>query len=226
MESFYGGKQGFNFILVKSFLSIKDMEDSFKQGASYTDVNYGEYVIINTIDKNDKSNGSIYRRGYNYGSENGGAEYIGTIVGPAGPAPKIEIDRYETISKIENSIETYINYESGDLYPGDLNTQNNVYIVSANIRNENGDDSILKIGFKIPFTTFVFEGKLVNRNEYDESNLISKIEPYNHPFYERWKLNIPKPQSIEDSIIIGKRSEVQSDLDNLDIGGIWFEVEE
>lgn len=225
MESFYGGKQGFNFTLVRSFSSIEEMEDCFKQGSSYTDVNYGEYVIINTIDKTDKNNGSIYRRGYDYLRANGGAEYIGTVVGPAGPAPTVEIDSYNSVSQIENSIISSMSWNEGDLYPGNPNSQNNIYIASANITNENGDRTILKIGLKIPFPNFNFKGKLIEIEDYNEENLISKVEPSN-PFYEEWKLNIPKPQLIEDFIIIGKRSEVQSSLDTLHEGGIWFEVEE
>jgi hypothetical protein len=43
--------------------------------------------MINTAKKNDPDNGKIYRRGYEFNNSMGGAEFIGTIVGPAGHAP-------------------------------------------------------------------------------------------------------------------------------------------
>jgi len=89
MYSFYGGRPGNPFIIVLAFDSVAAMVASFSQGAGYTDVHYDEHVIINTTNKNDPDNGKIYRRGYNFTNEMGGAEYIGTIVGPAGPAPMV-----------------------------------------------------------------------------------------------------------------------------------------
>ena len=54
------------------------MIDEFKKQEEYTDVFYGEYCIIDTINKSHPDNGKIYRRGY---SE---PEYIGQVVGPSG----------------------------------------------------------------------------------------------------------------------------------------------
>ena len=46
------------------------MVDAFQQGGSYNEVNYGEYVIIDTIinkhEPRNFENGIIYRRGLNY----------------------------------------------------------------------------------------------------------------------------------------------------------------
>lgn len=68
--SFYGGKQGRTYHLVEHYDSIYDMVLQFNKGGSYNDVNYNEYVIIDTfINNNEKSNrenGIIYRRGLNY----------------------------------------------------------------------------------------------------------------------------------------------------------------
>ena len=73
MDSFYGGKQGRSYKIVARFDSIKDMVDAFRQGGSYTDVTYDEYVIIDTIlnkhEKNNVENGLLYRRGYNYSEQ-------------------------------------------------------------------------------------------------------------------------------------------------------------
>lgn len=49
---------------------IKGMVNEFQKGGAYTDTNYGQYVIIDTIlnenHKNDDLNGLIYRRGFDY----------------------------------------------------------------------------------------------------------------------------------------------------------------
>lgn len=53
-----------------TLIEIKGMVNKFQQGGSYTDVNYGQYVIIDTIlNKNhysDELNGLLYRRGFDY----------------------------------------------------------------------------------------------------------------------------------------------------------------
>ena len=59
-----------------------------KGGASTSEVNYGEYVIIDTIsdlgEYDNPDNGKIFRRGMNYDNELAGAEFIGQITGPKG----------------------------------------------------------------------------------------------------------------------------------------------
>ncbi len=53
-----------------TLIEIQGMVNKFQQGGSYTDVNYGQYVIIDTIlNKNhysDELNGLLYRRGFDY----------------------------------------------------------------------------------------------------------------------------------------------------------------
>lgn len=78
MDSFYAGLPGTPFILKQSFYSVTDMVAEFKKQEEYTDVFYGEYCIINTVNKSHPDNGKLYRRGYS------GPEYIGQIVGPSG----------------------------------------------------------------------------------------------------------------------------------------------
>ena len=64
--SFYGGNPGVSFIIVKSYLSIEAMKNDFRQGPLFSEVTFGEYVLINTENKNDPDNGKIFRRGLNY----------------------------------------------------------------------------------------------------------------------------------------------------------------
>jgi len=97
MYSFYGGRPGNSFTIVASFPNVQTMVEQFKRGPAYTEVHYDEHVIINTEDKNNPTNGQIYRRGYDYNNDMGGAELIGTIVGPAGKAPMLIMDKYRSI---------------------------------------------------------------------------------------------------------------------------------
>ena len=49
------------------------MVNEFSKGGAYTEVNYGQYVIIDTIlnenHRNDSANGILYRRGFDYNQE-------------------------------------------------------------------------------------------------------------------------------------------------------------
>ena len=98
MYSFYGGRPGTSFVISARFSSIQEMVNKFKLGADYSGVHYDEYVLINTEDKSNRQNGRIYRRGYEYTNDMGGAEYIGTIAGPMGPAPALIPTSYIHIS--------------------------------------------------------------------------------------------------------------------------------
>ena len=99
MASFYGGKQGVSYHIVERYDSVQAMVQAFNGGGSYTNVNYGQYVIIDTQSKSNPQNGLLYRRGFQYEVEynedvtnpGGGAIYIGQIVGPSGPNSEIQI---------------------------------------------------------------------------------------------------------------------------------------
>jgi len=67
-SSFYGGRKGASFVIVKSYPDIPTMVAAFKQGTAYTIVNFDEYVLINAVNKNHPDNGKIFRRGYDYNS--------------------------------------------------------------------------------------------------------------------------------------------------------------
>ena len=71
MYSFYGGRPGNSFIIVTTYKSVADMVKEFKKGPNCTAVHYDQHVMINTVNKNDKDNGKIYRRGYDFNNEMG-----------------------------------------------------------------------------------------------------------------------------------------------------------
>ena len=68
-NSFYGGRRGASFIIVKTYPDIPTMCRDFAEGGDFTTVGYDEYVLINTYNKNHPDNGKIFRRGYDYNSE-------------------------------------------------------------------------------------------------------------------------------------------------------------
>ena len=70
MNSFYGGKQGRTYHIVARYNSVQQMVTQFQRGGDYTEVNYGQYVIIDTIGeeggRSNPQNGLLFRRGFNY----------------------------------------------------------------------------------------------------------------------------------------------------------------
>jgi hypothetical protein len=100
-NSFYGGRRGASFVIVKKYSTIAEMIAAFSQGGAYKTVNYDEYVLIDTENKNNADNGKIYRRGYEYNNSMGGAIYEGQIVGPAGMAPHTEMHTIDEVEQIQ-----------------------------------------------------------------------------------------------------------------------------
>ena len=69
MESFYGGKQGRTYHIVKSYDTVQDMVTAFNSGGSYIEANYGQYVLIDTLSNENVQNGLLFRRGFDYKEE-------------------------------------------------------------------------------------------------------------------------------------------------------------
>ena len=199
MYSFYGGRPGNSFTIVRTFKSIADMVEKFRNGPDYTVVHYDEHVLINTDNKNDADNGKIFRRGYDYKNEDtGGAIYIGQIVGPAGASPDLEFTNYDDIRKEPNSM-----YASGefsidnDLVPGYYKKSDNEEVFNdeiqwktCSIKNANNEKTTAKIGFKIPYLVIDWKAHSVDSNVQPS---ISEDSNYTgHPFYKKWDLAVPK----------------------------------
>lgn len=155
------------------------MIPAFQQGGAYKTVNYDEYVLIDTYNKNDADNGKIYRRGYDYTNEMGGAEFIGQIVGPAGMAPHVEMKTTEEVEELveqdglvelddtgnyideegntyRRTADSYIPY--ADLLPGkywdnqgEAKYNDNIQYVACSVRDKRSHETTVHIGFKIPF---------------------------------------------------------------------------
>ena len=202
MYSFYGGRPGNSFIIIKNFPTVQDMVDDFKKGPNYTDVHYDEYVIINTQDKNSEDNGKIYRRGYEYTNSQGGAEYIGTIVGPAGGSPEVQMT---TEAEVEQKYQQYKDNQGFDKrFSNGSYTLTNHSLVPGKQGNDFHDEiswhccslrdaetktnTIAYIGFTFPYPIIDFTLKKVDPYVDIAAN---RIDDGSHPFYEKWQLDIP-----------------------------------
>lgn len=208
MESFYGGRPGASFVIVKSFVTVAEMIASFKQGPNYTDVHFDEYILIDTANKADIDNGKIYRRGYDYSNTLGGAIYVGKISGPPGPAPILELTTYQNV-KDKGESEEGSRYAEGEytvpssMVPG-KDSQGNfndvVTWASCCVRSEDGLDSTAYIGFKFPYTVIEIEGASVdpyynrsnNTANFINKDLTIRTDNLTHPFYQKWDIKIPK----------------------------------
>lgn len=216
-NSFYGGRRGASFIIAENYKSEQEMITAFSQGGQYKTVNYDEYVIIDTENKNDITNGRIYRRGYDYTNEWGGAEYVGQIVGPAGLGPHAEvIEKSEVKKKYDESEASgdQLDYRYGqgtmdtttnDLVPGAKGEVNNrtfddetdkIHWEYFSLRDAQQLESTCYIGFQVPYTVFDFFTEAVDPykdgNYADMTAVIRQPISDEHPFYEQWKIQIPK----------------------------------
>lgn len=242
MYSFYGGRPGNSFTIVASFPNVQTMVEQFKKGPGYTEVHYDEHVIINTEDKNNPTNGQIYRRGYDYNNDMGGAELIGTIVGPAGKAPLLTMDDYQTIDSmqgteglVDDGEGHYISMktkgqlailsgqnETNGLVPGKwvegpndtIKFNDTIKWVSYSFRDPEGKDTIAHVGFQIPYPVIDFETENI---DFWASSTATRIDDTKHPFYEKWKITMPKGQkgdSIQNFRVITPTGNNVSNYDN------------
>lgn len=139
IDSLYGSHAPVNFTLKAAFSSISEMVRNFKNGADYVQVYFGDFCIIDTPNKQDKDNGKIFERGYDYQNDMGGAIYRGSLVGPSGPSPWFameSIDNVKAVSKedISGTPYTYRRFPIGK-------DSNGRYITA-----ENGDIATFDFG--------------------------------------------------------------------------------
>ena len=166
------------------WLSEYCMTYCFKQAGAYKTVNYDEYVLIDTVNKNDKDNGKIYRRGYEYNNDMGGAIYVGQIVGPAGMAPHVEMTTIEAVNELaseENLSLTDINGEflyrktEGEYAPtdnlipgqyydenGDAQYNDTIQYAACSVRDANSHITTVYLGFIIPYPVMEYTAESVS----------------------------------------------------------------
>ena len=237
-NSFYGGRRGASFVISKRYSTIAEMVAAFSQGGDYKTVNYDEYVLIDTENKNDKDNGKIYRRGYEYNNSMGGAVYEGQIVGPAGLAPHTEMHTIDEVQQIqeredfeyrrgngsyglegENLVPgKYVEYGSGIVKYND-----EIVWAYCSVRDKNSHDSTAHVGFKFPYTVIDYETEAVapydTNGNYDDMSDTNRMDNGEHPFYEKWKISIPngvKGNSIENIELAAATSDIEDYIGKAD----------
>lgn len=197
------------------------MRQCFEKGGDTTNiVNYGEYVIIDTVDKNDPDNGKVYRRGMNFdynASTNplAGAEYIGQIVGPQGVSPEINFDHYEDIIDEYGgaAVQKVYDEANADLVPGSKIEggfrifEDEIKYTYVTIKDAFNNVKGCLIGFKLPTLVQDFEARSMSpyeqrtvdpeTGEYYNYDLISEDSSqyvdgkWIHPFYQKWQIKLP-----------------------------------
>lgn len=191
MDSLYGGQPGVSFILKESFASYSDMVKAFQQGASYTDVWYGEYCLISSKNKNNPDNGNIYKRGLDYQNKTtGGAIYLGCIVGSSSGTPFVQIGTIDDVSDMAKTVPSDTVHRR---YPVGLNDDGTVktnwqYSETTNSWSDVGGD--IKDDFSFgEATKSIVPGKVVN----DDGSVT-----YNDEIKYTW-VNIRKDDEDMDS---------------------------
>ena len=161
--------------------------------------------MINTVNKNDPDNGRVYRRGYDFTNTMGGAEYIGTIVGPAGKAPMLEMTTVADV-RSKHASEGYderftsgqYSPTGGNLVPGKTGSgtfNDAITWACCSIRNENDEDATAYIGFTFPYTVIDYETSQIEpyvAGRYADTSSATRVDDGKHPFFEKWHINVPK----------------------------------
>ena len=209
-NSFYGGRRGASFVIAKRYSTIVEMVAAFSQGGDYKTVNYDEYVLIDTENKNNPDNGKIYRRGYEYNNSMGGAIYEGQIVGPAGLAPHTEMHTIDEVEQIEQREDFTYRRGSGEYGPvggniipgkyvepgtGIIKYNDKISWAYCSVRDMNSHESTAHIGFKFPYTVIDYTTTSVSTYEngdYADTSAATRIDDGSHPFYEKWNISIPR----------------------------------
>ena len=148
------------------------MVQFFEQGAkTASEVNYGAYVIIDTIlnmaSSNDPDNGKIFRRGMDINSVDGlaGAEYIGQIIGPQGEASELGINTYDSILALNSYNESTYNSANDSIVPGSYKIgatrfyEDEIKYAWATIKDAFGNVIGCQLGFKFPTLVDDYEAR-------------------------------------------------------------------
>ena len=198
----------------------RGMVQCFRKGTkSASEVNYGEYVLIDTMlnmhCQNNPDNGKVFRRGMDVLSPLAGAEYIGQIVGPKGDSPEVDILHYEDVIKRNPHSQKTYNPVDGDIVPGSYVVgstrlyEDNIKYAYATVRDAHGNIKGCEIGFRLPTLVQDFEANSISpydsRRVPGTSGFNSKYtdliyedptqyqnDQWQHPFFQKWQIDIPQ----------------------------------
>lgn len=192
------------------------MVQCFEQGGETTSiVNYGEYVLIDTIENmqehNSPDNGKVYRRGFNYdynelSNPTAGGEYIGQIVGPQGECTEIEMADIDEISSHPHYQEDFYNINNG-IKPGSwINSLgqreylDDITYAWVTLKDNYGTVKGCMMGFSFPYlvTNFIANSADAYYNRSSSSagftnlDLVTRVDNAEHPYFSEWKIAVPK----------------------------------
>lgn len=199
------------------------MVQFFKQGArTASEVNYGAYVIIDTIlnmnSYNDPDNGKVYRRGMDINSTDGlaGAEYIGQIIGPQGESPEFDIEPYNNVIAMSPHSERSYNYVNDSIVPGSYTIgqtrfyEDEIQYAWATIRDAFGNVTGCKLGFRMPTVIQDYEARSLS--PYNQRAVGTDNKYYNYDLIkqdESQYQNITKTFAVnsDNQFILGKATD-------------------
>ena len=201
MDSFYGGKPGTSFIIKDTFDSVEEMDYTFENGFHPVSINgdsnswmpnsakpnitwYGEYVLIDTVNKNNIDNGKIFKRTASKGETEGStsfSEYIGQIVGPAGGTPNIV---FGSIKEIEDKFDNYT-----------VSPNEAIWFI-----NKNGEEKSQKDGSDLK----VFESTVTSNIQIKSGKEYFKQEPPTTPALKYNWYNLRTADASEDDFAPAK----------------------
>ena len=203
-SSFYSEMAVDGTFIVKAFPSVATMEAAFQLGDSYTDVKYGEYVMISVPDEQESAqeyntnNGKIYKRTFD------GSEYIGRISGPAGSPSYLNIITMSEINEYSENLTAHTaSISSENLVPGKVPqsqqdienevepTYNDAIIWKFYHQSVSNADQV-NLGIQIPYPTFTFS---IENANIENPTIIDVSETENgqkkHPFHTDLKIQLP-----------------------------------
>lgn len=125
-ESFYGGRKGPSYNIVKSYTTKAEMVVDF--GNPECEVQIDECVLI-AGSSNAEEHGNIYKRGYQLSNDDNGAILLGNIAGPAGVGLTPDFYYYNDIL---TSNEEIINFLNANYSPTESKYQNKIVAYGKN----------------------------------------------------------------------------------------------
>ena len=169
------------FVIARRFSTVDEMHLFFAKSSTLSEVSYGQYVLIDTVLKADRDNGKIYCRGFN------GAEYIGQIVGPQGPAPEIHFVEHNETQDGQVAYAIGQNFYKG-LPLENEGDPNKLYCSWENIQDDDHNVKGVALDLQIPYHHFGFSANPANW--WEQAKVVG--DDINSSHYHDYFVEIPK----------------------------------
>lgn len=215
MESFYGGQQGFSFVVKRNpaeghdgyFYNVNEINKAARDGV----LRYGDYAIVtNTINNYTREHGDLYRI-----NTRRMAEKVANISHPALATLISEIGEFD--NRATGIHTTSINF----LTENESKTQETLDISWKNVPDPQDSSKVIgiEIGIKAPRPVIdisVSQKELNDENPFEiASNAGIVTKENNKPFYYEYGIELPMR-----SILVPEKTEIETS--NLDSGTLCF----